>query len=281
MFSHSAKTRAMRFFVYVLLVFLVILCIVPIWILVVNATRSTAEIQQGISLIPSGNLEFNWTVLTNRGFSVARGFLNSSIIAVGATLLTVYFSMLTAYAIQVYDFKYKKALYAIILILVLLPTQQVGIIGFRQHMFNLGLLNSYIPLILPAIAAPAAVFFCKQYLESCISMDLIQAARIDGCSELGIFHRVMLPIAAPGAFTLAIFSFVAAWNNFFTPYMILSKLEMYTLPMLVRLLRGDVYRTEYGSIYLGLAVTVVPIIIIYALCSKYIISGISMGALKE
>ena len=281
MLGHKAKTNIMRFFIYAILIILVVICIVPVWMLIVNATRSTAEIQQGISLLPSNNLDFNWNTLTSRGFNIGRGFVNSSVIAVSATLLTVYFSMMTAYALQVYKFKYRKALYAVILVLVLLPTQQVGIIGFRQHMFNLGLLDSYIPLILPAIAAPPAVFFAKQYLESCVSMDLIQAARIDGCSELGIFHRVMLPIAAPGAFTLGLFSFVAAWNNFFTPYMILNKVDMFTLPQLVRLLRGDTYRTEYGGIYLGLAVTVLPIIVVYAICSKYIISGISMGALKE
>jgi len=125
------------------------------------------------------------------------------------------------------------------------------------------------------------VFFGKQYLESVVIHDLIDAARIDGCGELGIFHRVMMPLAVPGAFTLGIFSFVASWNNFFTPFILLSSVEKYTLPMLVQTLRGDVYRTEYGAIYLGLAMTIVPIIIIYALFSRYIVSGIAMGAVKE
>ena len=128
---------------------------------------------------------------------------------------------------------------------------------------------------------PASVFFAKQYLESIVITDLIDAARIDGAGELAIFHRIMMPIAAPGAFTLGIFAFVASWNNFFTPFIMISSIEKYTLPMLVQTLRGDVYRTEYGSIYLGIAVTIVPIMLIYALFSRYIVSGIALGAVKE
>jgi len=278
--NYKFGTRVRRVFVYLALIIIVALCVIPIWILIVNATRDTYEIQRGLSLLPSDSLRDNWDKLTGRGFSIERGFLNSIIISVSSTVLTVYFSVMTAYAIKVYDFKYKKIFYVIVLALVLIPTQ-VGIVGFRQYMGKLGLLNTYWPLILPAIAAPPSVFFAKQYLDSLFVKDLIYAARIDGASELGIFHRIMFPIAAPGAFTLGIFAFVASWNNFFTPFMLISKLEMYTLPMLIKTLRGDVYRTEYGSIYLGLAISIVPIMIVYAFFSRYIISGIAMGAIKE
>jgi multiple sugar transport system permease protein len=148
-------------------------------------------------------------------------------------------------------------------------------------MSRLGLTDTYVPLILPAIASAGAVFFGKQYLESVVIGDLIDAGRIDGAGELAIFHRIMMPIAVPGAFTMGIFAFVASWNNFFTPFILISSIEKYTLPMLVQTLRGDVYRTEYGSIYLGLAFSVLPIMIIYALFSRYIVSGIAMGSVKE
>lgn len=278
--KYTTKTRLLRIFVYTILIILFIICILPIWILLVNSTRSTAQIQQGISLIPSNNLVANWQNLTGRGFSIIRGFFNSAIISVSVTVLTVYFSMMFAYAIHVYDFSYRKFLYGLVLVLVMVPTQ-VSIIGFYRYMSYLKLTNTYIPLILPAIAAPASVFFAKQYLESVIIKDLIDAARIDGCSEIGIFHKVMLPIARPGAFTMGIFAFVASWNNFFNPFILISKMSKYTLPMLVQTLRGDTYRTEYGSIYLGLAVSIVPIIIVYAIFSKYIVNGIAMGSVKE
>jgi len=278
--SYTTKTRLLRIFVYIILAILLVMCILPVWILLVNATRSTSQIQQGISLIPSNNLMANWKNLTGRGFSITRGFFNSSVISVSVTVLTVYFSMMFAYAVHVYEFSYKKFLYGLVLLLVLVPTQ-VSIIGFYRYMSALKLTNTYIPLIVPAIAAPGSIFFAKQYLESVIVRDLIDAARIDGCSELGIFHRIMLPIAKPGAFTMGIFAFVASWNNFFTPFMMISKMPKYTLPMLVQTLRGDTYRTEYGSIYLGLAVSIVPIIIVYGIFSKYIVNGIAMGSVKE
>jgi multiple sugar transport system permease protein len=278
--SYATKTIIMRIFVYIVLTILLIMCILPIWIMLVNATRSTAEIQQGISFIPSNNLLTNWNTLTGRGFSILNGLKNSVVISVSVTVLTVYFSMMFAYAIHVYDFSYKKFIYAFVVLLVMVPTQ-VSIIGFYRYMAIFKLTNSYIPLIMPAIAAPSAIFFAKQYLESVVVRELIDAARIDGCGELGIFHRIMLPIAKPGAFTLGIFAFVGSWNNFFTPFIMISKMNKYTLPMLVQTLRGDTYRTEYGSIYLGLAVSIIPIIIVYAIFSKYIVNGIAMGAVKE
>jgi multiple sugar transport system permease protein len=248
--------------------------------LIVNATRSTTEIQSGISFIPSTHMFENYRILLSKGLNLPRGFINSLQISVLTTIVTVYFSMLTAYGLVAYEFKGKKFLYNSILVLVMIP-MQLSIIGFFRFMSKLGLTDSYASLILPSIASAASVFFSKQYLESIIIQDLIDAGRIDGCSELGIFHKIMLPIAAPGAFTLGIFAFVGSWNNFFNAYILITSRDKYTLPMLIQTLRGDVYRPEYGAIYLGLAASVIPIILIYFLFSRYIVNGISMGAVKE
>jgi len=280
MINHKFGTYVMRFFVYTLLFFLLILVIVPIWLLVVNGSRSTTEIQGGISILPSTHMIENYRLLIGRGLNLPRGFANSLFLAVTSTVVTVYFSLLTAYGIVVYNFPAKKLFSNFIVILVMIPLQ-LSIIGFYQYMSKLGLTDNYASLILPLIASAGSVFFGMQYLQSMVIHDLIDAARIDGASELGIFHTVMLPLAVPGAATMGIFAFVASWNNFFTPFIMISSLEKYTLPMLVQTMRGDVYRTEYGAIYLGLAITVVPIIIIYAVFSRYIISGIALGAVKE
>ena len=278
--NYRFSTALMRIFVYAVLIILLVVTIVPIWLLIVNATRSTSEIQQGISILPSTHLLDNYDILLGRGLNMVRGFSNSLLVAVASTVITVYFSLLTAYGIVVYNFKGKQLFSNFIVVLVLIP-MQLSIIGFYQYMSRLGLTDNYASLILPLIANAGGVFFGKQYLESMIIHDLIDAARIDGASELGIFHRVMMPIAAPGAATMGIFAFVASWNNFFNAFILISSIEKYTLPMLVRTLSGDVYRTEYGAIYLGLAITIVPIIIIYAIFSRYIVSGIAMGAVKE
>jgi len=269
-----------RVLIYILLAILLVITLVPVWLLIVNATRSTLQIQQGISFLPSTFILSNYKILLSKGLDLPRGFLNSFTIAAATTLLTVYFSMLTAYGIVAYEFKGKKFMYNFIMVLVIIP-MQLSIIGFYQWMSKLGLSDSYAALILPSIASAGSVFFAKQYLESIMLHELIDAGRIDGCSELGIFHRIMLPIAVPGAFTMGIFAFVASWNNFFTAFILITSRDKYTLPMLVQTLRGDVYRHEYGAIYLGLAASVVPIIVIYFLFSRYIVNGISMGAVKE
>lgn len=280
MTSYKFGSYVLRFLSYVLLLFLLILILVPIWILIVNSTRSTTEIQQGISLIPSVHLVENYRLLLSKGLNLQRGFANSIFLAVASTAMTVYFSLLTAYGLVVYDFPGRKLFSNFIIVLVMIP-MQLSIVGFYRFMSMLGLTDNYAALILPLMANAGAVFFGKQYLESMLVQDLIDAARIDGASELGIFHMIIMPLAVPGAATMGIFAFVASWNNFFNAFIMITSIEKYTLPMLVQTLRGDVYRTEYGAIYLGLAATVVPIIIIYAIFSRYIVSGIAMGAVKE
>jgi multiple sugar transport system permease protein len=278
--SYKFTTNVQRFFIYIVLTIILIVTIVPIWLLIVNGTRSTLQIQQGIGFMPSTHAIENYNILLGRGLDLMKGFTNSLFIAVASTVITVYFSLLTAYGIVVYNFRGKKLFSNFIVVLVMIP-MQLSIIGFYQYMSRLGLTDNYASLILPLIANAGAVFFAIQYLQSMVLEELIDAARIDGAGELKIFHQIMMPLAVPGAMTLGIFAFVASWNNFFNAFILISSKDKYTLPMLISTLRGDVYRTEYGAIYLGLAFTIVPIIIIYALFSKYIVSGIAMGAIKE
>ena len=278
--NYKFNTNLLRILVYIFLIAMLIITIVPIWILIVNATRSTSEIQQGLAILPSLHIIENYNILLSKGLDLVQGFKNSLFISLSSTVLTVYFAFLAAYGIVVYNFKGKRLFFGFIIVLVLIP-MQLSIIGFYQYMSKLGLTDNYASLILPAIASAFAVFFAKQYLEATVVPDLIDAGRIDGASEIGIFHRIILPMSIPGMFTLGIFAFIAAWNNFFNAFILISSFDKYTLPMLVQTLRGDVYRTEYGAIYLGLAISIVPMIIFYILFSRYIVSGIALGAVKE
>lgn len=279
-FRNRASLATARVAVYVILIFITLLCVVPIWVMFVNATRNTNQINAGVSLLPGGYLGRNLQFLLDKGLNIWKGLFNSAIISLSTTILSVYFALMTAYAIEVYDFKLKEFMKGFIYILVLIPTH-TSIIGFYQYVAKLDLLNNYIPLILPAIGAAGSVFFAKQYLESAIIMDLIYTARIDGCGEFGIFHRVMMPIAKPGMFTMAIFAFVASWNNFFTPTMLITNTEMYTLPLMVKTLRGDTYRQELGAIYFGYAMSIFPVIFGYALMARQIVNGLALGSVKE
>ena len=278
--SYQFGLHIQRIFIYAFMIFLALLAVVPIYLMLINATRSTEQINQGISLVPGGNMLYNWKALTGRGFQIWQGFFNSAIIALLATLFAVYFSAMTAYGIHVYRFKGRGALWITILIIMMLPAS-LSFIGFYQFMARLKLLDNYIPLVVPAIASAGTVLFLRQYMTSILSLSLIEAARIDGAGEFKIFNMVILPVLVPAIAAQAIFSFVASWNNFFTPFVLISSQKKYTLPMLVQALRGDIYRTEYGGIYLGIAVSIIPILLFYIFMSRFIISGITMGGVKE
>ncbi|MBN1520642.1 MAG: carbohydrate ABC transporter permease [Spirochaetales bacterium] len=277
---HRLGLGLSRTAVYAVFTFFAMLAVVPIYLMLINATRSTEAIQQGLSLLPGNQIAHNWKALTNRGFNITRGFFNSAFIALATTAVAVYFSAMTAYGLHVFQFRGKKVLWSVILVVIMVPPQ-LGLIGFYRMMAQLKLLDSFVPLILPAMASPATVLFIRQYLKSVLSLELVEAARMDGASEFRIFNTIVTPVIAPAMATMAIFSFVGSWNNFITPYILLSDKDKYTLPMLVQLLRTDIYRTEYGGIYLGIAVSIVPILVFYAFMSRHIIAGITIGGVKE
>lgn len=277
--AERQKLKTQRALIYVFFALLTFLSIAPFWVVLVNATRSTEQIQQGFSLIPGLSFVDNWRFLVGRGFNVFQGYGNSFIIAAGSTVLSMYFSALTAYALTVYDFKGKKIVEGIILFLIMMPPQ-VNIIGFYRFMSELNLLNSYIPLIVPSIASAANVFFMKQYLATIYEPAYLDSARIDGAGELKIFHRIILPQMKPAIATMSIFAFVQSWNNFLMPLILINDRSKYTLPMLVQLLTTDTYRTEYGSLYLGLGLAILPLIIIYLILSRQIVGGVTAGGIK-
>lgn len=275
----SSSYLGKKALIHIVCISLVALSILPIWIMLVNATRSTTAIQQGISLIPSRFLSYNWSKLMDKGFNPIIGTFNSTFITFTATALSVYVSTLTAYGISNYNFKFKKPLYMFIIGIIMIPTQ-MSMIGFYQFMLKLNLTNSYIPLILPAIVSPSTVFFMKQFITGNMPFEIIEAGRIDGANEFKIFNIMAIPIMKPAIATMSIFSIVGTWNDFFTPLIFLTDQKKYTLPLMVQLLKGDIYRTEYGGIYLGLALTMIPLLIVYAFLSKYIIAGVAMGSVK-
>ena len=276
----TAGNIIFKVFVYFVCVFLTILSLFPFVQMVINATRSTYEIQQtAISLIPSKYLISNLKILTGKSFNPVRGFLNSIIISTGATGLSVYFSTLTAYALVVYSWKLRRPFFTFIMAVMMVPSHIVTI-GFYQMIYKVGLTNNFLPLIIPGIAAPSMVFFMRQYMIPSLSLEIIESARIDGAKEFFTFNVIALPIMKPAIATQAIFSFVSKWNELFLPQVILTDSNLYTMPMMVSLLRGDIYKTEFGSIYLGLTLTVLPLFIVYFLLSKYIISGVALGSVK-
>lgn len=278
-----ARIVGAKIFRNAICIFLCFLSLIPFWIMIVNATRDSVAIQSGFSLIPSTHIAENFQKLIyqcNANVPLWRYMVNSLIIAGFSTILSVYFSTMTAYGVVVYKFKGSQFAWAFIMAIMMIPTQ-VSSIGFFRFMYGLGLGNNYIPLIIPAIAAPATVFFMRQYMLSALPLEIIDAARIDGSKEFNTFNTIAMPLMKPAVATQCIFAFIGSWNNFYTPSMLLSSQKKYTLPMFVQLMRGERFRSDYGIIYVGLVLTIMPIFVVYFVLSKYIIAGVALGGVKE
>ncbi len=266
--------------IYIVLIILAVLSLFPFVVMVINATRNTPQIQQhAVSLIPSHYLMNNWAVFNGKTFNPIRGFINSVIISSGATILTIYFSTLTAWALVAYHWKLRNAFFSFILAVMMIPGQ-ITAIGFYQFMYKIHMTNNFLALILPAIAAPSCVFFMRQFMVATFPMELLDAARIDGSGEFKTFNMIGLPIMKPAMATQAIFTFVGNWNQLFMPSILLTDNSLYTMPLMVSQLRGDIYKVEYGAVYLGLTLSVLPLFVIYFALSKYIIAGVALGGVK-
>ena len=278
--NNKSSMSILKIVILVICIFLAILSLFPFIIMLVNATRSTYQIQQHpISLIPSKYLMNNFKILTGKSFNPAVGFLNSFLVSVGVCICSLYFSTLTAYAIVMYEWKLKNAFFGFIMGVMMIPST-VTIIGFFQMIYRVHMTNHLLVLILPAIASPSMVFFMRQYMKPAVSVSLVESARIDGSKEFFTFNAIVLPIMKPAVATQAIFTFVTSWNDLFHPSVILTSQSKYTLPIMVSLLNGDIYKREHGAIYVGLTLTALPLIIVYFILSKYIVAGVALGSVK-
>ena len=278
--SQRIKHTAVQTVIYIFCTVMLLVCVLPIWLLFVDATRSTTEINQGMSLIPSGYFAMNWGTLMSKDFPLIQAFFNSIVISFSSTALSLYFSALTAYAFVAYRYRGQNVLYSIILMLMMIPGQ-LSMIGFYKLVVDLGLYDTYVPLIIPAIAAPGAVFFFKQYFNANFSKDIVEAARIDGANEFRIYNTMVIPSIIPAIATQAIFGIVGSWNNYMGPLMLITTTEKYTFPMIAQLLKTDRYNTDLGAMALGVFMTIVPLLVIYAIFSKVIINGVAIGGGKE
>lgn len=279
--KYPIKMKFRRLICYIVLIILVFICLFPFFILLINSTRSHPDIQKGFSFLPGKTFGINLkNVLNNNNLPVVKGMFNSLFIAGSTALLCTYFSALTAYAIHAYNFKLKKVAYVFILAIMMVPVQ-VSTLGFVDLMGKVGLMDSYIPLIIPAIAAPIVFFFIKQYMDSTLPLEIIEAARIDGSGEFKTFNRIVIPIMKPAIAVQLIFTFVTSWNNYFLPSLIIRSNNKKTLPILIAQLRSaDFLKFDMGQVYMLIFLAIFPVILIYLFLSKYIVQGVAVGSVK-
>jgi multiple sugar transport system permease protein len=282
--SYAAKIKAKKIFRTVICILLCIMSMFPFYTMIINATLDGNVIKRGIHLFPGGQLVDNFKGLIYRTEGTAttlwEAMAHSAIIAVPATILQVYFATFTAYGMTVYQFKLRNFAWSFVMAIMMIPAQ-VSIIGMMNFMIKIGLYNTYWPLIIPAMAAPSTIYFMKQYMASALSVEIIEAARIDGSGEFATFNKIALPLMKPAMATQAIFAFIASWNNLYTPTMLVPDDDLYTLPMFVQALKSNQVTVNYGFVYMGLTLTVLPLLIVYFALSKYIIAGVALGGVKE
>ena len=281
--SYSKNMLHQKVFRTIICILFCIIALLPFVLLVMNATRDSESIKAGVSLIPSTHLIENWKnlMIKQNGMQITlqKAIINSATITIPGTFLSVYFSSLTAYGIHVYDFKFKKFAWAFIMAVMMVPSQ-ISIIGFYRFMLDLKLIDTYVPLIIPTIAAPTVVFFMKQYMESTLSLEMIEAARIDGSKEWNTFNKIILPIMKPAIATQAVLAFNGYWSNLFDILTFTKSTNKRTLSVALQLFRGQ-YTTNYGLMFAASVIVIIPIIVLFVIFQKqFMQQGITDGSIK-
>lgn len=266
---------------YLFLLFLAAICIFPFLILLVNASRSNAQIQVGFTLLPGKFFVTNFlNLVQDPNMTILRSLFNSVFVSSATAFFSTYFSAMTAFGIYMYRFKGRSFAFNFIMLVMMVPGQ-VSALGFIQMVTKMGLYDTFLPLIIPAIASPVVFFYMMQYMESVLPFEIVESARIDGANEFFTFNTIVLPILKPAIALQAIFSFVGSWNNYFMPALILSSKNKKTIPILIAQLRSaDYMKFDLGKVYMLICLAIIPLLIVYLILSKQIIRGVTMGSVK-
>ncbi len=255
-----------------------LIMLAPFYFMFVLATHSRTEI---FSLPPpmffGDDFLSNLKILTER-LPFWRNLGWSLYVAVLSTVLTLLFCSMGGYAFALFDFKYKNALFGLVMATMLLPSF-MNMIPTFMIMDVLGWIDQPRALYIPGAASAFGIFLMRQFVASSIPKDLVEAARMDGCSELGIYWRIVLPLLKPALGTLGLITFIASWNNFIGPLIVMRSPDMYTLPLALRSLQSPV-NTEWGALMTGSAIATLPLVVLFVLSSRQLISGLTAGAVK-
>ena len=307
--SQSKSLGVRRTCCYIVLVLLAIISLFPFYTMIINCTRNHEQIQNGFSALPGVSLIKNfvnlainkettspfWQGLLEKygvalsahtgnyavNYPILKGMLNSMIIGVLTALFTTYFSTMTAYGVYMYNFKLKRFSFNFIMAVMMVPTQ-VSTLGFLKLLDTLGLMNNYISLIVPSIAAPVVVFYMYQSMEATLPYSIVEAARVDGCNEFRTFNQIVIPMMKPALAVQGIFSFVTSWNNYFVPALVIEDKVKWTVPIVIANARNaDYMNNDQGINYMLMTLAIIPLMIIYLCLSRYIISGSTAGGVKE
>ena len=271
------RAHPSRLPIYLLLLLGTVLTFGPFYWMIASSFKPQGEIFTAtLRLVPSQpTLDHYHSLLTKTGF--VRWLFNSIVFALGTTALSLFLSSLAGFAFAKYEFRGKKTLFAIVLASVSIP-QFVTIIPVYALMVRLGLINTYWGLILPFSVNAFVIFLMRQYILG-IPSELLDAARIDGSSEFGLFHRVIVPVIRPAIGAAGIFVFLTTWNQYLWPLIMMQSNDMMVAPVGLATL-STLYVIEYGQIMAGATLSTLPILVIFLLMQEQFVAGLTSGALK-
>jgi len=255
-----------------------LLMLAPFYFMFVFATHSRTEIFNLPPPLFFGNEFFNNLALLTSKIPFWRSLGWSLYVALASTGLTLLFCSMGGYAFALFEFRFKKPLFMLVMGTMLIPSF-LGMIPTFMIMDAFGWIDQPRALYIPGAASAFGIFMMRQFVASAIPRDLIEAARMDGCSELGIYWRIVLPLLSPAMGTLGLITFIASWNNFIGPLIVMRSPEMYTLPLALRSMQSPV-NTEWGAVMAGAAIATLPLLVLFAISSRRLIDGLTAGAVK-
>lgn len=260
----------------ILLILMTIVMFFPLYIVFIMGTYYSEDIFKGMPILPGNYLIENLKMVFAKGFVSA--YINSITVSVTSVIISVLISSMIGFALAKYKFKGKKLVLGFVVGVMMIPGQ-IAMIGYMLEMRKLGLLNTLLPLIFTWAAHPMGAFLMTQFIGDGVPDELLESGRLDGCSEPGLFFRIVVPCVKPGFLTLAMLVFLASWNNYVLPVILVNKQELFTIPLMVNNL-SNAFRSDYGAIMCALSLAILPMIIIFSMCSKTFIKGIAAGAVK-
>lgn len=275
------KRTLSKLFLYFCLLLVAAFMLLPFYWMIVLSTHTTHEIiQYPPPLWFGSHLSANLHSMME-AVPVARSFANSVIVSGSFTLLVLLFCSLGGYAFAMYVFPGRDLLFGLLIVTMMIPWT-AGIIPWFFMMSRFGWINNFLALIIPNSANAFGIFWMRQYCKNNVPHSLIDAAKIDGLSEWLIFFKIIAPILVPGFAALGIMMFVNSWNDFMQPMLILRDGKMHTLPIMLKYMLGDPQRgTDMGSLITASTLAILPILVAFLAASRFFMSGLTAGAVKE
>ncbi|MFD2658313.1 MULTISPECIES: carbohydrate ABC transporter permease [Gracilibacillus] len=252
----------------------------PIIGLLISSFRPSSDLMRdGITFsIDFSQLNMdNYMYIFQQAASYWSWYGNSLIISALTIVLSLFFSSMVGYALAVYDFKGRNLFFVLVLLILMIPFE-ILMLPLYQMMVGAQLVDSYFAVVLPLIVAPVAVFFFRQYATG-LPTALMDAARIDGSTEYGIYFKIMLPLMGPSLAAMAILQGLASWNNFLWPLLVLRSNDMFTLPIGLATLLTP-YGNNYDILIAGSVLTIIPIVILFIFFQRYFVAGLTSGGVK-